>query len=129
MRSLRLFLAFTDERLRFALLMLLDQEPGMVVAGVADRLTGLMAQLEGAQPDVLLLDWDLVVEPMDNLFNDIHKLEFQPEVIVLSADPQIKESVLAAGAIFFICRDAPPDALLPVLNDIRQSKIEKLSNG
>lgn len=97
----------------------------MIVAGVADRLTGLMSQLEGAQPDVLLLDWDLMVLPMENLFQDIRKLEYQPEVIVLSADPQIKESVLAAGAIFFICRDAPPDALLPKLNDIRQSKNKK----
>jgi DNA-binding NarL/FixJ family response regulator len=108
--------------------MLLDQEPGMAVAGMADRLTGLMAQVEGAQPDVLLLDSDLMVEPMENLFHDLQVLEQQPEVIVLSADPQIKESVLAAGAIFFICRDAPPDALLPMLNDIRLSKIEKPNN-
>ena len=97
----------------------------MIVAGMADRLKGLMAQLEGAQPDVLLLDWDLMDQPSQNFFQDIRKLECQPEVIVLSADPKIKDAVLAAGAIFFICRDAPPDALIPVLNDIRQTKIKK----
>lgn len=129
MRSLRIFLAIADERLRLALLMHLDQEPGLIVAGVADRLTGLMSQLEGAQPDVLVLDWDLIVGPAEKLFVDLQNLEYQPEVIVLSRDPQLKEPVLAAGAIFFICKDAPPDTLLPMLNDLRLSKIKKPTNG
>jgi DNA-binding NarL/FixJ family response regulator len=85
--------------------------------------------LEGAQPDVLVLDWDLIVEPMEKLFGDLHNLEYQPKVIVLSRDPQLKESVLAAGAIFFICKDAPPDTLIPMLNDLRLSKIKKPTNG
>ena len=76
-----------------------------------------------------MLDWDLIVEPTEDLFGDLHNLEYRPEVIVLSRDPQIKESVLAAGAIFFIGKDAPPDTLLPVLNDLRLSKIKKPANG
>lgn len=125
MRSLRIFIACADERLRLALLMLLDQEAGLVVAGIADRLTGLIAQLEGAQPNVLLLDWDLMVEPMENLFHDINNLEHHTDVIVLSSEPSMEKSVLAAGAIFFICRDAPPDRLLPMLEDIRLSNNTK----
>jgi DNA-binding NarL/FixJ family response regulator len=127
MRSLRIFLAISDERLRLALLVHLDQEPGMIVAGVADRLTGLISQLEGAQPDALVLDWDLIVEPLEKVFDDLHKLEHQPKIIVLSRDPLIKESILAAGAIFFICKDAPPDTLLSVLNDIRNAKAKERS--
>lgn len=109
--------------------MLLDQEPSMVVAGMADRITGLLAQLEGSQPDVLLLDWDLMVEPIEDLFNDIDKLECQPEVIVLSSEPQLKAPILVAGGDFVITRDAPPDTLLSVLNDIWQSKIKKPNIG
>jgi DNA-binding NarL/FixJ family response regulator len=105
--------------------MLLDQEPGMIVSGMADRIKGIIAQLEGAQPDVLLLDWALMTQPVEDFFRDLRNLECQPAVIVLSADPQIKDTVLAAGAIFFICSDSPPDALLPKLNDIRQAKINK----
>lgn len=129
MRSLRIFLACADERLRFALLMLLDQEPGLVVAGMADRLPGLISQLEGAQAEVLLLDWANTGESMGDLFQDVHKLESPPKIIVLSGNPDIREAALEAGAIFFICRDAPPDMLIPVLNDLRLSKINKLSKG
>lgn len=97
----------------------------MIVAGMADRLKGLMHQLEGAQPDVLLLDWDLLVQPFEDFFQNLRNLECQPEVVVLSADPQVKDAVLAAGAIFFISSDAPPDTLIPKLNHIRKSKIER----
>jgi DNA-binding NarL/FixJ family response regulator len=129
MRSLRIFLACSDDRLRLALLMLLDQQPGMVVAGMADRFTGLVSQLEGAQPEVLILDWDQPGETMGELFQDIQNLESHPMIIVLSGNPELRGAALAAGAIFFICRDAPPDMLIPVLNDLRLSKINKQING
>lgn len=132
MRSLRIFLACADERLRFALLMLLDQEPGMVVAGMADQLTGLISQLEGAQAEVLLLDWAYTGESgesMEDLFKEVHNLDSNPKIIVLSGNPELREAALDAGAIFFICRDAPPDMLLPVLKDIRQAKINKPIKG
>ena len=125
MGSLRIFIACAEEKLRLALLFLLDQSPELVVAGLADRYSGLLTQLEGAQPEVLLLDWELSTEPMIDLLKDIHNLEHQPKVIVFSTNPQKKEAVLAAGADFFICKDAPPDLLLPMLNEIRQSKTDK----
>lgn len=119
---MRIFIACADERLRLALLMLLDHEPGMVVVGMSDRLPGLLAQLQGSQPDVLLLDWELSDQPMTDLLTDVHNLERRPETIVLSTRPQEKENIMAAGAYYLICEDAPPDKLLPVLNDIRLSQ-------
>jgi DNA-binding NarL/FixJ family response regulator len=107
------------------MLLLLDYQPGIYVVGLADRLPGLSMQLEGAQPDVLLLDWELSDQSMAAWLSDFHNLERHPKVIVLSADPQMEKAILAAGADFIICKDAPPDKLIPVLNDIRLSKTKK----
>jgi DNA-binding NarL/FixJ family response regulator len=102
--------------------MLLDHEPGMVVVGLSDRLPGLLAQLGGSQPDVLLLDWELSDQPMTDLLTDVHNLERRPKTIVLPTRPQEKETIMASGAYYLIWKDAPPDKLLSVLNEIRLSQ-------
>jgi DNA-binding NarL/FixJ family response regulator len=125
MGLMRIFLACADERLRLALLLLLDHQPGMVVVGLSDRLLGLFSQMEGAQPDVLLLDWDLSEDKMADFFANIRILERRPQVIVLSTNPQNNEAIRATGADFIICKNAPLDELIPVLNDIGMSGIKQ----
>jgi DNA-binding NarL/FixJ family response regulator len=125
MGLMRVFLASADERLRLALLLLLDHQPGMVVVGLSDRLLGLFSQVEGAQPDVLLLDWDLSEDKMADFFANIRILERRPQVIVLSTNPQNNEAIRATGADFIICKNAPLDELIPVLNDIGMSGIKQ----
>ena len=118
MGPVRIFVASPDEQLRLALVLFLDHTPGMVVAGMTDRSQGLLAQLVGSQPDALLLDSDLLIKPAVDFFNELAGLKGRPTTIVLSANPDEEETILAAGADFFICQDAPPDALLPILNGI-----------
>ncbi len=127
MGLLRVFIACGEEKLRLALLLLLDNAPGLVVAGMADRSTGLFTQLQGAQPEVLLLDWELSAEPMTDLLHNISDLEYPPKVIVLSADPQKRDAILEAGADFVVCKDTPPDELLTILNELRLSETKNRS--
>lgn len=51
-----IFLAVSDQDLRLGLQMLLHQEPGMHVIGMAIQTEGLLVQAEASQADVLLLD-------------------------------------------------------------------------
>lgn len=122
---MRIFIACADDKLRLALLYLLDHEAGLVVAGMADRLSGLVSQLEGAQPEVLILDWELSTEPMLDLMDKLRDLKCQTKVIVLSSNPQVKEAALAAGADFFINKNTPPDELIPMLNEISSTGEKK----
>lgn len=122
MDSMRIFVACADEKLRLALLLLLDNQTGMTVVGLSDRIPGLLSQLEGSQPDVLLLSWDKSAQAIAALITGMQILENRPRVIVLSTNPQVRESVLALGVDFFICKDSPPDKLLGALNDILQSE-------
>jgi len=122
MGILRIFLACSNKRLRVALLLLLDYQPGMVVVGMSERLPGLLTQLEGAQPDVMLLEWELPAKPMSELLTDFQTLQCRPKVIVLSSNPETKDAIMAAGADEFIGKNAPADELLPILRRMRSSE-------
>jgi DNA-binding NarL/FixJ family response regulator len=115
MTKIRIFLACSDERLRIAMLLLLDQEPGMVVVGITDRLSGLLTQLEATQPDVLLLSWEIPFQTIADLLVNIRKLGRSLKIIFLSGRPGEEEKIIEAGADYFISKDAPPDKLLPIL--------------
>ncbi len=119
MGKMRIFIACADERLRIALLLYLDLEPGMTVVGMSDRLPGLITQLKGSMPDVLLLDWDMTIEQGVTLLTDINNFEFPPKIIVFSDKPQEEEAITSAGGDFVISKNAPPDKLLPMLESIR----------
>ena len=121
MGSLRVFIACSDEKLRLALIMFLDKEPGIGVVGLSDRLTGLLRQLEGSEPDVLLLDWKSPVQSLAATLGAFCKLERRPKTVVFSTRPEDEGAIKAAGADYFISKDAPPDELLPILDDIRLS--------
>jgi DNA-binding response OmpR family regulator len=55
---MRILVAENDARARWALQMLLGQEPGLAIAECAD-LGSLVAQVEAFKPDLVLLDWEL----------------------------------------------------------------------
>jgi DNA-binding NarL/FixJ family response regulator len=122
MMEKRIFIACADERLRMALFLLLESEPGMIVVGITDRLSGFIIQLEATQPDVLLLEWKLTSQKMADLLADIRNLECSPKVLFFSNKPSEKEKILGDGADYFILKDSPPDQLLPILNNINHLK-------
>jgi len=119
---MRIFIASADSMLRLSLQLLLEDEPGMAVIGIADRSDGLLAQVGASQPEVLLLDWELTKQEPIDLIGDVQHLEHRPKIVALSINPQVKETALAAGACDFISKNVPPDDLLPVLRKIRLSE-------
>jgi DNA-binding NarL/FixJ family response regulator len=120
----RIFIACGNERLRSAVLLRLDGEPDMVVVGITDRLPGLVTQVDVTQPDVLMLEWDLPYEAMAGLFAEIHKLKSPPQILILSSRPEDEQMMLAAGADYFIAKNAPPDSLFSILHMEQTPKTE-----
>jgi DNA-binding NarL/FixJ family response regulator len=125
MIMMRIFVACADERLRIALLLLLDNEPGMLVVGISDRLQGLLAQIEASQPDVLVLEWEIPIPSMIDLVNDIHKLGCKPKIVYLSSKTEEEAAIMAAGADHFIPMNVPPDELISILNTIKLPENKK----
>jgi DNA-binding NarL/FixJ family response regulator len=124
MTKLRIFLACADQRLRVALLLLLDEEPGMAVVGITDSLPELLPLVKTTQPDALLLEWELPNETLAGLLTDFRNTGGPLKIVFLSNNPEDEERVTSAGADCFILKNAPPDTLLPILREYRTSLTE-----
>lgn len=127
MAKLRVFIGFSDEKLRVAMLLLLGSEHGVVIVGITDRLPGLVPQVDATQPDVLLLDWELSSQSLAKLIADIRNLGHPLRIVYLSSKPENEKEVLGAGADYFIAKNAPPDKLLLILHG-QQSRLTEISN-
>lgn len=121
---MRVFIACPDQMLRMALMLLLDNEPGTAVIGISDRLSGLPAQLESSEADVLLLDWTAPALSIVALLSDLRALSYRPSTIIISSKAEDEPAIREAGADYFISKNAPPDTLIPILNDIRLSRFD-----
>jgi DNA-binding NarL/FixJ family response regulator len=118
MNKKRIFIACADERLRIALVIFLEGEPGLTVVGFTDRLESLLPQLEASQAEILLLEWQLAYPVLKDTLDNVHKLRLTHKIIYFSGTPEDRQQILAAGADYVILKNAPPDELLPILKKI-----------
>lgn len=121
---MHIFLAETDQHLRLAIQMLLNQEAGMEVVGVAVQAEGLLVQVEASKAEALMIDWQLRGASMPDLLFALRGLPNPPIIIVLSVDPGMKDAALAAGADVFISKNAPPDELLEIIQSFKKSSVK-----
>ena len=117
--NMRLFIADADQELRTVLQILLHQEPGMSVVGIAVEAKGLLAQVAASQPDVVLMDWFLPGRPATDVLADLHALERRPQIIVLSVRPEVENEAKAAGADAFVVKGHHPNSLLRAIETLR----------
>ena len=65
-----IFLAESDQNLRLGMQMLLHQEPGVHVIGMAIQAEGLVVQVEASRAELLILDWQLPGAAMPDLITE-----------------------------------------------------------
>ena len=124
MSQLRIFLADPDRDSRLGMQMLLEHQPGMRVVGIAVRSEGLVGQVGAAQPDVVLLDWQIIASTPADYIKNLHLIESQPQIIVIHVRPETRREAEMACADWFVSKDGPPDQLLKTLNEIKPERIE-----
>jgi len=129
MKTMRVFIAESDRDVRISLQMLIDRESGMQVIGISVRSDGLLGQVKAAQPDIVLLDWQLVPSTPGDIIENLHTLASQPHVIVLHIHPETKQTAKAAGADYFVSKDGPPDHLCAILQKLKRKRIEETTTS
>lgn len=127
---MRVFLADDQAKVRSALRLLLEQEPGLNVVGEAAEAEDLLAQVQAICPDLVLLDWELpgFRDPDrptalrrssgQRLLAALHSLGCPLKVIALSGHLEAREEALAAGADAFVSKGDPPERLLTTLRTV-----------
>jgi DNA-binding NarL/FixJ family response regulator len=124
---MRVLLAILDTDLRLSIELLLSEEPGIVIAGVASETEGLLALIASTKPDIVILDWDLPDRPAADRLAQASLFPDQPRFIVLGSRPAAREEARQAGMMTFVVKGEPPELLLAAY---RQTKMEiRISTG
>ena len=112
---MRIMLAESHPRVRFALRALLGEQPGLQIVGEANHGQDLLVQVEATCPDLVLLSWGLPGLTGADLLTVLRSVCNNLYVIVLSGRPEARQAVLDAGADAFISKVDPPERLLAAI--------------
>ena len=113
---MRVVVADATAHVRSALHLLLEQHPGITCVAEVATGSSLVAALQSANADVVLVDSH--VAELDNLADLVAKLrQAQPglRVVVLSTRPEERDRALAAGADAFVSKGDAPEGLFESL--------------
>ena len=123
---MRVLLADDQTKVRSALRLLLEQEPGLSVVGEAAEAEDLLAQVGTECPDLVLLDWELPDQGGAATLAGLRAARPGLMVIALSGQPEARQAALAAGADAFVSKGDPPERLLAAVDDCwcRQHRVE-----
>lgn len=116
-------LADKSTTIRSALRLLVEMETELQVAGEADSGDRLLAVIEAAHPELIVVDWEL---PGIERFLDGNggrganteslAARVTSQIIVLGNDPQARDEALTSGADYFISKGDSPKRLLEAIN-------------
>jgi DNA-binding NarL/FixJ family response regulator len=119
MAQLRILLADSQPKVRFALRVLLENQTGLEVVGEIDDTGDLLAKTEAVSPDLVLLHWRMNGFVAADVLPELRAVCPGLHVIVLSARPEARAAALAAGADAFVSKVDPPERLLAAIRSIR----------
>ena len=105
-----------DPNVRAALRFLLARDPAFRVVGSSHHLAELLESVAAAQPDLILLDWEL--PDLHAGANLAHLRNLCPEaaIIALSTRDEQRPRALEMGAAAFVGKREPPAQLLATLH-------------
>lgn len=112
---MRILIADPQPKVRFALRVLLERQPGLEVVDEADDAEALLVQVEGCCPDAVLLGWELSGIPMERLMRALREACSELVVIALSGRLEAERTAVALGADAFVSKSNPPEQLLAAI--------------
>ena len=118
MKELRILLADDQERVRYALRVLLRQQPSWKVIGEAESANYLLALAAVLDPDLVLLDWNLPDMQGEKVLFSLRTSCKGTPIIVLSGQIEVKNAALEAGAHAFFSKTNSPDQLVETIQNI-----------
>jgi DNA-binding NarL/FixJ family response regulator len=114
---MQILIADNRPEVRSALRLLLEQEPGITIAGEAAKSEDLLAHITASHPDVLLLDYHLNGLNVKELLPVLRSLCPHLLVIALCGRPEMRQEAIADGADAFVSKGDSPENLLATIKD------------
>ena len=114
---MRILIADGQSKVRFALRVLLDRQPGIKVVGEVVCARDLLTEADVADPDLVLLDWELSGLTAVGSLSALREIRPNLYVVVLSGRSEARQSALDAGADAFVSKIDPPERLLATIGE------------
>jgi DNA-binding NarL/FixJ family response regulator len=112
---MRILLADDQPKVRFALRVLLERQPGLAIVGEATDRNDLLHHVQMTLPDVVLLGWELPGLRATDSLSLLRQIRPNLLVIALSGRSEARLAALSAGADAFVSKGDPPDRLLAAI--------------
>jgi len=116
---MRIILATADRDLRLAIELLMSDEPGLKVVGVASETEGLIALVKSSSPDLVLLDLDLAGRPVDEVLSEMKSFKCGARFVALGKYPGLKAYAVKSGADVYVTKGDPPETILAAVQEIQ----------
>lgn len=114
----RILLADDNTDLRSALRLMLETRLGFELITEARDMEHVLAQVEDARPDCIVLDWELPGRPTRERVTVLRTLVPGLKVIALSARPESKTEADSEKVDAFLCKTESPDQILKVIQKV-----------
>jgi DNA-binding NarL/FixJ family response regulator len=111
---MKILIADSQPKVRYALSILLQEQPGWIVAGAAIDSQDLISKADLLNPDLVLLDWDLPGLSRADLVATLRQMS-KLRLIAMSANPEVRQQALRIGFDFFISKVDSPKKLLEAI--------------
>ena len=118
-----ILIASGQPNLRFSLEVLLRQQPGIVVIGTVSNTESLLAIIQAARPNLVVMDWELPGCSPVKVLAKVKAAEPPPHFIILGKELDTSQVALDAGADEFLVQgDDSPTTLLAAIRRARSSE-------
>lgn len=114
---LELMIADDSSLMRDRLTFLLSEIPGIEIVAKSMNVEDTVRKVEQFQPDVLILDWQLIGGSGIDVLNRIKEKETSPIVMIFTNYPQeqYRRAAIAAGADYFFYKSTEFEKLFTTL--------------
>ncbi len=118
----QILLADDNPDLRSALRLLLETRLDVNLISEARDMEHVLAQVEDARPECIILDWELPGRPKRKRIEVLRALVPELKIIVTSARPEAREEALLEGADQFAGKSESPLQILEVVRHCYDEK-------
>ena len=124
---MRIIVADSTSKVRFAVQVLLARQPGLQVVGEAGDAEGLLAQVLECVPDVVVLDRRLRGMATAELVQALRRETADIRVIILGDRPEMRHDAFEAGGDAFVAKVDPPERLLAAIREVGSESASGIS--
>ena len=122
---MRIIVASDNKSTRDAIGMLVRVQPDLELAGEADDLAELLAQIKATDSSLVVFDWDTLGHRIDTLMDLPELFQGPPAIVVLSVKEGARAAALSAGIPNFALKREPPERLLATIRESNKSRPSK----